>query len=275
MTQRGKLPVILLVLLIVISLSLAGGVFFLLQKERAKNLSLQSELEDIKTRQKVTEKKLEESQKLASAFDLKLQEAKAQISALNTGLQQERTAKLEALAQIEQVRLDLGQQKALRSDLEKKFNQSQKEVEGIQAQLKDIESKKAQLEEKVKELEEQSSQGIELGKIVVGPEATASPAKQTTPSTKTKEEKPKKAALKADLEGQLLVINKEYNFVVISLGSEDGVALGDVFSVYHKNTYIGDVKIEKIHDSMAAAGFLTSDIKDKVNEGDKVVRKSK
>jgi hypothetical protein len=51
--------------------------------------------------------------------------------------------------------------------------------------------------------------------------------------------------------------------------------VGDIFSIYHNNKDIGEVKVEKVHDSMAAAGFSASDIKDKVSEGDKVVQKVK
>ena len=49
--------------------------------------------------------------------------------------------------------------------------------------------------------------------------------------------------------------------------------MGDVFSVYHGNNYIGDLKVEKLQESMSAAGFVTEDLKNKVQEGDKVSKK--
>jgi len=48
-----------------------------------------------------------------------------------------------------------------------------------------------------------------------------------------------------------------------------------LFSVYRGNTYLGDVKVEKVQDVMSAAGFVADDVKNKVKEGDKVVKKSK
>lgn len=261
-TNKGKLPVVLLIFLILVSLSLAGGVFFLLQKERVKNVALQAELEDLKTRQSVTEKKLAESQNFISSLEIKLEEARGQITTLTTELQQEKVTKEEALTKIEQLRTDLEQQKLLRSDLEKKFSQAQQDVEKIQAQLKDLESRKADLEAKVKNLEVRS-QGVELGRIVVNPE------------TGLPEGLP--AGIKAPAldEGKVLVVNKDYDFLVIDLGNKDGTEVGNVFSVYHNNKYVGDVKVEKVHDSMSAAGFLDIDTKDKVSEGDKVVRRTK
>lgn len=271
MADKGKLPIVLLVILILVSLSLAGGVFYLLQQERAKNSDLQQQLSDVKKSQIETAKKLAESQRLVSVSELNLKEARDKIDMLGNDLQQEKTAKIEALARIEQLRVDLEQQKTLRSDLEKKFSQAQKDTEKSQAQLKELESKKIELEKKVKDLESQS-QGVELGKIVVSPEVTPSPSPSV--EIKSTKEKPTKGQ-DTGLEGKIIVINKDYNFAVINLGSKDGVGMGDQFSIYHNNKYIGDIKVEKVHDSMAAAGFVAADLKDKVSEGDKVLRKGK
>ncbi len=112
------------------------------------------------------------------------------------------------------------------------------------------------------------AQGVELGTIVVGPEG-ASVSGQAG-ATLTAEQK---AA--STLEGKIMVVNKDYNFVVINLGSKDGVNTGDAFALYHNNKYVGDIKIEKIHESMSAADFTSACIKDVVSEGDRVVRKTK
>jgi hypothetical protein len=71
------------------------------------------------------------------------------------------------------------------------------------------------------------------------------------------------------------VINNDYNFAVINLGSKDGIDIGAVFSVYHDNKYIGDVKVEKVHDSMSAVAFVSAEMKSSVYEGDPVVRKTR
>jgi hypothetical protein len=147
------------------------------------------------------------------------------------------------------------------------------------------------LEEKVKNLEVKSRgleakvQGIELGTIVVSPEAklSATKAKKTKEVKKAvkkaapvKEEAKKSAApvaAAAKLEGNILVVNKDYNFVVINLGSKEGVKAGNVFGVYHNDKYMGEVKVEKVHESMSAAGLASNNMKDVINEGDKVVQK--
>jgi len=282
MPEKVKSPIVIVIILILVSLSFAGMGLFLLQKEKTKNLSLQEELDSLKIKHNAAETRLEEYKKTISQLVLKLKDAQTNIDRLSSSLEQETKAKQEVLDQVQQLKTDFQQQKGLRADLETKLEQTQKNTEKAQAQLKEIESKKAQLEAKIKDLEAQGqqtqaqsqaqAQGVELGTIVVGPEAS-SVSGQTTSSLSV--EQPKEKAVTSSLEGKVLVVNKDYNFAVINLGSKDGVNAGDVFDLYHNNKYIGDIKVEKIHESMSAADFTSASTKDAVSEGDRVVQKAK
>lgn len=279
MSKEIKSPIAIFIILILVSLSFAGTVFILLQKEKTKNTILQEELDSLKIKQNAAETKLEEYKKTISQLDSKLKEAQTNIDTLSSTLEQETKAKQEALDEAQQLKIVLQQQKGLRADLETKLGQTQQDAEKAQARLKEIESRKAQLETKLKDLEAQvqqtqgqeqaQAQGVELGTIVVGPEAS-SVSGQAASSLE-----PKEKAIASYLEGKILVVNKDYNFVVINLGSKDGVNAGDAFALYHNNKYIGDIKVEKIHESMSAADFTSASIKDVVSEGDKAVLKAK
>ena len=272
MDIKGRLAVILLVILMLVSLSAAGMGFYLYQKEHAKNIELEEKIEELSTKQKATEAKLLEAENTLSSLEIKFKEASSHISDLTNELSQEKASKAEVVSNLEQIKSDLEQQKGLRLDLENKLNQARDKLRSMRNKLDALESERKNLESKVKDLES-NPQGVELGKIVVSPEViTAEPQiKKTSLAKKAKEavlaEKP--------IEGKVLVVNKEYNFVVINLGSRDGVGLGQVFSISRGNNYIGDVKIEKLHDSMAGASFLSDEIKDKIKEGDKVVKRAK
>lgn len=267
MNNQAKALTPLLIVLILISLGLAGGGFYLLQKERVKNLALQRELQEAEVKYKKAEAELDVTKRRLPELETQLSEAKSKFETLNSELQQEKTTHQESLAKLEQLQSELEQQSGTKSDLEKKLTQAQEDTEKLIVRLQELNSQKSTLEARIKELEGQakaepsSSQGVELGKIVVAPESSGQPAQQ-------------KEAPLSGLEGKILVVNKEYNFVVSNLGSKDGVKVGDIFSVFHKNNPLGDVKVEKVHESMSAAGFVTENIKDKVNEGDKVVLKT-
>ena len=213
MTRKASTSVVLLIVLFLVSLCLAGGIFYLFQKERAENLKLQEQVEDIKVNLEKTKVELASSKKEISAFELRLKDAQTQIDTLNSDLQQEKASKQEALQQIEAMRVDLEQQKALRLDLEKRFSQAQDEVKRTQAQLKVLESRKMDLEAKISELETKSQnletkvQGIELGKIVVSSETPAPKPQLVTKPISGKQEK---VTFTSGTEGKILVVNKDY-----------------------------------------------------------------
>jgi len=274
MNNKAKAATLILIVLIIISFSLAGGIYYLLQNEKAKSTSLQVQLEDTITKYKKAETELGSVKDKISMLALQVKEAQNKLETLNKDLQQEKTAKQEALSKVDQLTGDLEQLKSSKSDLENKLSQSQEDAKKIQNQLKELRSQKTELESKLKELESKT-QGVELGKIIVNPEGAivapqeASGQSQSQPLA-VKTEKPTLGK-----EGKVLVVNKDYNFVVLNLGSKDGVDIADMFTVYHNNKNVGDVKVEKVHESMAAAGFVNNDMKDKVSEGDKVVQKVK
>jgi len=285
MSKKAKVPVLLIIMILVAILSLgtAGVLLVSLQDETAKNTALQEELKNTKDLQKMLEGKVEEARKTVQNLEDKLKDNLAQIESLSKQVQAEKSQKEEALNQLQSLRADLAQQQSLRSDLESKFTSAQEQLKNMQEQLNALEGKKAELEVKLKELEEKS-RGVELGTIVVAPETPVAPvekaepakapAKKAAKAEKKKKEQPAPAVV-SGMEGKILVVNKDYNFVVVSLGSKDGVNVGDTFAIYHNNKYLGDAKIEKVHDSMSAAGFTDESMKSKVAEGDKAIRKEK
>lgn len=295
MTEKAKLPLILLVVLLILSLTVAGFGFYLLQEERAKNFELQDKLEEVTLTLRRTEQGLNEYKKKSADLEGQLKTAQDNIESLNGQIEEEKKLRQEAESKLDVFEQDLEQQKGLKSSLEKKLNQALEDAAKTQARLKELEDKRVELEAKVTELEKRPQevpeiQGVELGKIVVSPETsvTASASKTKKPAAKT-EKKAKKAdsakvkpeKKKADKviatgpQGRVLVVNKEYGFVVISLGSRNKIALDDVFAIYHEDKYIGDVKVEKLEESMSAAGFLSDSIKNKVSKDDKAVKKEK
>ncbi|MBM3255666.1 MAG: hypothetical protein FJZ08_05125 [Candidatus Omnitrophica bacterium] len=288
MYNKGKSPVIILIVLIALSLVLAVAVFYALQKERVKNVKLQAELEEVKTAQKISEAKLAESKKAISNFELQLKEAQAKIDTLTSDLEQEKTARQEESTKVEQLKKELDDQKKKRSDLESSINEERRIASDQKSRLLALDAKRVSLEARIKELEDELEQiktkDVELGTIVVAPDTDVSvtaeekprPAEKTIKTVPVIKTNPVASSRPASsFEAKVLVVNKDYNFVVINMGSRDGVRVGDIFSIYHNAKYVGDVKVDKVHDSMAAAGFSSADMKDKVSEGDKVEAKAR
>lgn len=281
MTDKTKLPIlVVLILLMVVSLLLAFAEYRILQKERAKSFALQHDLAGLKVKHSLVEKELADSARKVSDLQTKLEEAQAEVDVLNVSLEEEKTAKEDALAQVSKINYDLEKYKNIESDLETKVNKAQADMKSAFEKLNAAESEKAELEGKINDLEarleqiqieESQEQKVELGTIQVVPQIGEPTVSEGT--AVSVEQPQEEEIVRGSSEGKVLVVNKDYNFVVINLGVKDGVRVGDIFSVYHNNKYAGDVKVEKLHDSMAAADFLSKDMRDKVSEGDKIVGK--
>ncbi|TAM37891.1 hypothetical protein EPN54_04815 [bacterium] len=256
--------------LLIISFAIAAGAFFSYQSEHAKSIRLQGQVDELTARQHATESKLEDSKKMVTRLQLELQEVKAQIDTLNSELDQEKSSRLDAVNKLEQFKADLEQQKTSRQDLESRLSQASSEGMKMKEQLKVIQQQKDELETRLKELEAGSS-GVELGKVVVNSEAVKE--KPAAPVSSKVEKKTEASKVNVP-EGRVMVVNKEYNFAVINLGSKDGVKTDDLFSVYHGGKIIGELKVEKVHESMSAAGF-SEDLKNIISENDKVAQKAK
>ncbi len=274
MKRKGSIILPVLIIIIVISLAAVAGLVYIYQTEHSENLKLKDQIVELETRQKITESKLEETKKSAADLSIKLQEAKGKIDSLTEELAQEKIKYNETAGQLEQSVSDLLQQKTLRQDLENSLNQAQDEGKKIKEQLKIIQKQKTDLEEKIKNLEAGSG-GVELGRVIVNNENSSSGRTISTgPKVEHVESKAQVAAAKK-LEGKIMVINQEFNFAVINLGSKDNLELGDEFSVLSASgNPIGVLRVEKVHESMSAAGF-SPEIKDVIKENDRIVKKVK
>ena len=117
-------------------------------------------------------------------------------------------------------------------------------------------------------------QEVSLGKIVVDTQQDAGAVSSAAVKVEAGMTKAASGPAAAPiLEGEVLVINKEYGFVIANLGTDDGVNVGDIFAVYQQDKYTGDIKVEKTQEVMSACGFVSADIANKIREGDKIIRK--
>jgi hypothetical protein len=282
MNCKGSIVKILLIVILIISVALIGGVAYLYQIEISKNNKLQAQIDELTARERITEGKLEAHKKKVSELELQLQEADIRFISITEELGQEKSARQESLKELEKIKVDMDQQKISRQDIENKLTQAQNEGRKLKEQLKSIEQQKVELEVKVKNLEI-SANRVELGKVVVNSEVTgpsrgensATGNKVNTPAPELLNVQKQEASPRAQpLEGNVTVVNKEYNFAVINLGQKDGIDTGDQFYVYRDGKVIGEVKVEKVHELMSAAGFK-AELKDKIKENDLVVQKEK
>lgn len=255
MDQSGKLAIVILVILLI--LSLAGVVigFYSFQQEKLKVSVLNKELENLKVERRIIENKLAESRRRNSDLEVQLWTVNTQVEELNSELEQTKDEQGQLNSQIGKLQSRLQEEAEIRKELEAQKMQAQEQVNKLQAMLK---ASKDELKTQLNKFK--TSQEVALGKIVVGQSKAAG---EVVPQPQTS----------AIPQGEVLVINKDYDFAVVSLGSQDGIGIGDALSVYHNGSYIGDIRIERAQQAMSACAFESDEIEDIIKEGDKVIKK--
>lgn len=235
---------------------LVSAVFTLLLflGERNAKLSLQNELAEAMKAKKKLSLEFDEIKIIKSDLELELSALEAQTKMLGENYEREK-------AQSEAIRHELSKKDGEIAGMKSRLDASENEKNGLQTALDEEKLKYNQLKERIDrlaavkdELEKKikdivGGQGVELERIVV------------------KEE--------GELEGKVLVVNKEYNFIVTNIGSDDDIMLGDIITVFRDGKYAGEGQIEKIYDTMSAATIVKETKPGAIQVNDKAVVRPK
>ena len=271
--QAGKALVPLLGVLAVLAMAVAAAAIVLQMRERDKRLAKEQELrlalaenDDLKARLDETqqaraklEEELERTRKEFAQTQEKLVKAVEAQETLNRSLE-DRNSEVSRLTK------DLDQAQAQQKEVAARLSSLQTERDAVKQQLAELEQAKGELETKVMEL----SQGptVELDKVLVtgGGDQAARGASALDLGAASAAVVPTNAASS----GQVMVVNREYDFIVMNLGKNHGLSIGQELQVVRGNEVLGKVKVEKVYDELSAAAILPESKKESIREGDTV-----
>jgi len=212
----------------------------------AKNKELETQLNAAVAAKATIEQQLTETTAVKNDLEKKIDEMKKAADELTAQIDQEKRLKETALAQVDQQTQELNTaKKSLEAERQEKAtlkDQLQKQLDALTAQLEEAKAAKESIEKKLKQT--LARKGIKLEKIVVKPETGEVVA-----------------------EGQVLVVNKEFDFVVINLGENDGLKVGSKLQVFKDDQLLGTVEVEKIYGNMSASTIMPDAKKDLIKEG--------
>ena len=83
----------------------------------------------------------------------------------------------------------------------------------------------------------------------------------------------KGAALEKEFPVEDIVLLVKLHFAEISIGADDGVAVGDVFDVFRDRTYVGRIVVRKTDSDRAVAEEIADLKKQKIVKGDQLRRR--
>ena len=266
--QAGKMLVPLLSILAALSMGVAGfSIYLVIQKGEQlqtaqRNLQLaESENNDLKTRvAAVQQDKARVEQELAGAQQ-GLVQAKEQLDQ-SLKAQETLTRSVEARErELARVNKDLEQAHDDSTRVSGQIAKLQSERDEAKRQLAELERAKNDLETKLMAADQPT---VELDKVLVnGAAGGGELGGDILPASAS-------PVAGADSNGQVVVINREYDFIVMNLGKNHGVAVGQEFQVARGNEVLGRVKVEKVYDELSAAAILPDSRKNSIKEGDTV-----
>ena len=167
-----------------------------------------------------------------------LDTANQQIATLNQTIAQKDTEIAEGKAQVE----TLNQQ-----------------VAGLQSQITDLNGQVTRIQEEKNELNDKIA---EMNQDIKGLEQELAEARQDTSI---------EAHMKKGLAGQIVVVNKDWNFVVVDVGSDAGALINGVFLVHRADKLIGKIRVSSVSRNLALAEIINDWQTTPFREGDKIV----
>lgn len=282
--MEKNLNFILTVLLIAstIFLSSAVALYFMRQAEIEKRVVLEKKLEEINKEKTKLGKDLEEAMAIKNDLEVKLSAIQEKAKSLEGQLGEERSSREAIYSQLENEKRE--SKKLVDNIMELKEEKEQvslnlanikSECELLKMQLYSVQQAKEVLENKLKEVLAKSE--VELEKIVVKPEATSATSQEATTGatsaevtgTSTVNIAPSLAS--TEQKGEVLVVNKKFDFVVINLGENAGMEPGMNLKVYRNGKFLTMLQVEKVHTSMSAAKIPPEAKNIDIKEGDEVV----
>jgi hypothetical protein len=296
MKQHGKAGVALLAIVAALGIVMAGVALFFQMKERDLRMSRERELSLVKAEKQDLEQQLTEVRDVNTKIERQLADVKADLEESTRNLadaqkEKDQLAKTaeERQGQIDRMLEDLDRSRTEQRSLTDQLSRVKQEQDGLQKQLGRLRDENTGLEQKVVELSKHPT--VELDRVVVNPTTTApaspagpNPVSVTGPSpvgqdVSSPSPQPQNAAginpyapsaPNGPTEGQVIVVNREYDFIVVNLGSNQGLTLGQEFHVVRGDQVLGRVKVEKLYDELSAAAILPNSNKDAIREGDAV-----
>lgn len=270
--NSGKALTIFLVLIAIILVSLTAISVFLLIKQVQLREAAEYNVDQLKASESTLKSKFESVKKDRDLLVQKTKEAELKIESLLEELDLAEGVRDEVKKENRELRDSLDGLKktseALTEQLQVKEEEAQQRVSEIQGKLdaavernKALDAERQSLEQEFKALQEK----LETGKVESETEAMDAGVEGEEGANVDLS----KIVITAESgdDGVVVSIDKDADFVIVSLGERNGVKEGAKLSIYDGETYLGDILVTKVLPEMSAADFVSPLTSQDVSEG--------
>ena len=282
--SSGKVLTIFLVIIAILLISLTAISLFFFQKETERRKDAEVRLEKFKANETRLEAELKEAKKQSFLLEEKNKEMDEQINSILDDLEVEKGlkdgVKKENLALKEQLDAAMQQRDSIQEQIADNLNN----VEALEVQLEaeinlknELEALNKQLQEKIARLEKAAQEPPKSGsqQSPAGSNEEGLPSSpDIAPATSLDLELDKIVVVPpSGLEGRIVNVDTDSEFVIFNLGEKDGITMDNIMSLYRGNEYLGDIKVTSVQPEMSAADALPPLAIAMVHKNDRVVVK--
>jgi predicted RNase H-like nuclease (RuvC/YqgF family) len=180
-----------------------------------------------------------------------LENTRADLTKTKEELATTKTELSAAQAKVTELTDNLARKEAEVAQAKSEIDQLQQDKTALQTQIADLNEQLSKAQDEMKDLQDQVAT---LDKIV----------KESTPTTGNK-------PLPIGLSGKIAVVNSDWNFVVLNIGSDSGLVRDAQMLVHRADKFIGKVRITNVQKSMAIADIVMDWEQSPIQEGDYVL----
>ncbi|HQO57117.1 MAG TPA: hypothetical protein PLT76_00130 [Candidatus Omnitrophota bacterium] len=280
MNNSGKTLTVFLMIIAVLLVCFTGISVFFFIKEIDLRKSAEYNLEQLRVAEASLRADMKEAEKQIKLLEEKNKEANGRIEDLieEKSLEQELKEEVKREARIlkdelekeskakEDIRQELGTQLEAAQErvaaMEQELSVTQTKNKELETIRQDLESQVSDLKKQIDVLAQQLT--VSGNGDVLDDGAAVQPGVDLEPIVINTGE---------DNRGTVISVDKEADFIIVSLGEKDGIKIGMVLSVYRNDKYLGDVEVSRVLPEMSAADVVPPLRSEKVRKDDSVVVK--
>src|SRR3989338_3876802 len=277
MNNSGKVLTIFIIIALILMLSLTAMFAFRFYQESELRKLAEVDLDQLKESEAKLQADLKEAKRQIYLLEEKSKESDESIENLTGEIDFQKGIKEEVQAEnvtlkkaVEKTSQELSQ---LRDEFTTQLKDAEQKNSALQAKLDeelalslDLRNKRAELEEKIKNYQ------IQLGEDITMINNSDSATMTEPPQVKLD---PIVVRPMGDVQGKILTVDQDTQFIIFDLAEGEGVLEGSVMSVYRGNEYLGDIKVTRVQPEMSAADFIPPLTSQHVNKDDLVIPKAK
>jgi len=280
MNNAAKTLTVFLVVIAVLLVSLTTiAVFFFLKEVELRKVAQDNveQLEDLKAKLQAENK---QSKKEIFILQEKNKEAEDKIESLMEELELEQGLNEEIKKQNKELQAQMGdlaqRREELESKMEREKTQTEAQLNDLRQQLDKTLTANKELQQTVDEYEQQMADQAGPPTSAPAPESQPEVLTQETPPPPVEEvELDKIVVTPTDIQatGAIIDVDRENEFIIVSLGEKHGLIKNVVLSIYRGDDYLGDVKVTQVLPDMSAADFIPPLTSKEVQQDDTVTVK--